>query len=357
MYKKILISLNLFFLSILLTSCTSENSVEYERFQTSFIGLFDTHSVILGYSHTQQEFDKNSAIIYDELQRLHNLFDIFNEYEGINNLKTINNNAGIVPVEVDDDIIDLLKFSKEMYTLTDGLVNIALGPVLSIWDEYRDFSLANPDLARLPSMEKLELANNYTNINDIIIDEDNNTVFLKHENMSLNVGAIAKGYAVELAALKAIEIGFYSSVISVGGNVRTAYPPGSYDRDTWSIGIQDPNLQVGGVQNIIDIVFINHMSVVSSGGYERYYMVDGNSYNHIINPKTLMPSNKHNAVTIIYPDSGVADTLSTFVFILPLYDGLYFIESFEGAEALWVSHDETVTISSGYHLISRDYTD
>ena len=122
---------------------------------------------------------------------------IRDSYEGINNIKTINDNAGIKPVKVDKRIIDLIKFSKDMYEKTNGKTNIAFGAVLSIWHEYRTIGIEDPANAALPSEEELRIASEHTNIEDIVIDEEHSTVFLSDPLMRLDVGAVAKGYATE----------------------------------------------------------------------------------------------------------------------------------------------------------------
>ena len=113
------------------------------------------------------------------------LYDIYKDYDGINNIKTINDNAGIKPVEVQQEIIDLLLFSKEWYNRTNGKCNIALGSVLSIWHDYRNASINNPEKAEIPPPDMLKEAMRYTDINKVIVDEDNNTVYLEDKNIPM----------------------------------------------------------------------------------------------------------------------------------------------------------------------------
>ena len=348
----------MFSLTIFVSACGSQNDENddgYTRYRASFMGLFDTHSVILGYTTSEEEFGYLVNLLHEELTRLHELFDIYNEYDGINNMKTINDNAGIQPVEVDQSIINLINLSKEAYYHTDGLLNIALGPVLTVWHEYRAFANINPDIAELPSMEKLQQANSYANMNDIIVDEENNTVFLTQAGMSLDVGALAKGYAVEQIAQKARNIGLSHAVISVGGDIRTLDGPPVGTRDIWAIGIQDPNMRMNETQNTIDTVYVTNNSVVTSGDYQRFFVVDGQIYHHIICPRTLMPKNYYRAVSVIYPDAGVANIISIAIFLMPIEEGIEFVESF-GAEAIWILYDGFVVTTDGYNLISRNFS-
>jgi thiamine biosynthesis lipoprotein len=138
-------------------------------------------------------------------------------------------------VEVDQTIIDLILFGKEMYTLTDGAVNIAMGSVLSIWHDYRE------EGTEVPALTLLQNAAQHTDINDVIVDEDASTVLSFRSGMSLDVGAVAKGYAAELVKNEVEEKGFSSGLISVGGNICVIGEPASSEKNVWNIGIQDPD--------------------------------------------------------------------------------------------------------------------
>ena len=227
-------------LSMVLSACTANAQPEYTRYRVMFFGMFDTVVEVLGNTRTQDDFNYFAQIIRERLEELHQLFDIYNEYEGINNLKTINNNAGIQPVEVSQDIIDLLLLAKEGYRITNGLFNIAMGSVLTIWHDYRTFGRRHSDLAVLPDMDMLQEASLLTNIDDIVIDEENSTVFLRQPGMSLDVGAIAKAFAAEDAAFLARDMGFTSFLLNAGGQITVVGEPADTDAVRWSIAIQDP---------------------------------------------------------------------------------------------------------------------
>jgi thiamine biosynthesis lipoprotein len=133
------------------------------------------------------------------------LYDIYNEYEGINNLCTINKSEGEVATE--KEIIDLLLFSKDMYALSEGKVNVAMGSVLSIWHNYRTEGAKTPETASLPPLELLQSAGEHTHIEKVIINKEKNTVCLSDPKLKLDVGAVAKGYALEKCAEKLEEKG------------------------------------------------------------------------------------------------------------------------------------------------------
>ena len=324
-----------------LTACAPKAEIRYEA---TFLELFDTVTEIVGYAGDKEEFAACSQELHDVLEEYHELYDIYNDYDGINNVKTINDNAGIEPVKVDERIIDLLLFSRKVYELSGGKLNIALGAVLRVWHDYREAGTDDPENAELPPMELLQEKSEHTDINKMIIDEEASTVFLEDPEMSLDVGAVAKGYATEMTARIMIKRGFDHGMLSVGGNVRTI---GSKDTgEAWNVGIQNPDLYSG--QSNLYILKLKDYSLVTSGDYQRYYTVNGKTYHHIINPETLMPADYFRAVSIICKDSGMADALSTTVYNMPYEQGLALIESLPDVEALWVYQDGTMKQSSGF---------
>lgn len=326
-----------------LSACSSKK--EETRYQAQFLELFNTVTQIIGYAETKEDFSAFAELIYDELNEYHKLYDIYNTYDGINNLKTINDNAGISPVKVDQKIIDLLLFCKDSYNLTSGKVNVALGAVLEVWHQYRTEGIDFPEDAKLPPMNLLEEKINHTDINKLIINEEEQTVYLEDKDMSLDVGSIAKGYAVEMVCQTAIEKGYESGLVSVGGNVRSI---GSRDgkSDPWNVGVQNPDLE--NEDNYLYILDLIDKSLVTSGVYQRYYTVDGKTYHHIIDSNTLMPSDYFTAVSIVCKHSGLADVLSTALFNMPYEDGLKLIESLDDTEALWVLKTGEIKFSSNF---------
>ncbi|MDR1547461.1 MAG: FAD:protein FMN transferase [Hungatella sp.] len=315
-----------------------------QRFHAEFLNLFDTVTQIVGYSKNKEEFTQIATDVHDELEIYHRLYDIYNDYEGIANIKTINDNAGKNPVKVDQKIIDMLKLAGEAYEQTDGKVNAAMGSVLSIWHDYRTKGIENPETAEVPPMDQLKEAALHTDFSKVLIDEEASTVYLEDPDMRLDVGAIAKGYATEQVARSLEARGIDHVLLSVGGNIRAIGIRA--DGKPWKLDIQNPDLDSD--KKAIDTLNLDGYSLVSSGDYERYYIVDGMRYHHIINPDTLMPSAYFRAVSIVCRDSGWADALSTAIFNLPYEKGLALVEGMEDVEAMWVLPDSSIKTSSGY---------
>ena len=324
---------------LLLGGCTPKEPQE-SRHQATFLELFDTVTTVVGYAPSEEAFQETAQDIHDALESYHQLFDIYNTYPGVVNLKTLNETAATAPVKVDEKIIELLKFCREVYDATSGKVNIAMGSVLQLWHDAREDGIADPENAKLPEEAALTEAARHTDLSQLILDEEAGTVFYADPQMQLDVGAIAKGYALEQVCKTAPE----GLLISVGGNVRATGP--KPDGGSWVVGIQNPT----GEDGYLHTVEVQDISVVTSGDYQRYYTVDGVSYHHIIDPETNYPGRLWRAVTVLCPDSGLADGLSTALFLLPQEAGQALLDKF-GCEALWVDSDNNLSYSPGF----RDY--
>ncbi len=228
-----------------------------------------------------------------------------------------------------------------------------MGSVLSIWHDYRDKGINSPEKAEIPPLEMLKEAMKFTDINKVIINDDNNTVYLEDKNMRLDVGAVAKGYATEIVANELINKGYTSFIISSGGNVRTVGEPMDRSRKKWGIGIQDPDGNPNDPNEpSLDILYINDQSLVTSGDYQRQYEVDGKMYHHLIDPDTLMPAEYFRSVSIVANDSGIADFMSTTIFLTPYEEGRRLLENL-GIDAIWVMKDGTVQATGNARKVMK----
>lgn len=315
---------------------------EQKIYEASFLDLFDTLTVIKGTADSEEAFAETARSIHDELERYHQLFDIYNDYESLNNLKTVNGMAGIEPVRVEQPIIDLLKDCRDYYELSDGRVNVAMGSVLKLWHDARTEGINDPENARLPDMMALEAASEHCSFGSIVIDEGTSTVYISDPDARLDVGAVAKGWAAQRAAEKMPA----NMLLSVGGNV-CATGPKTESGTPWVIGVQDP----AGDQ-YLHTLSVAGGSYVTSGDYQRTYTVDGKSYHHIINPVTLMPSTYWRSVTVVCDDSALADALSTALFVLPLEEGQKLLDKC-GAVAMWVDGAGKNYYSPGFEELIR----
>jgi len=317
-----------------------------EKYTTYSFDYFDTVTTITGYAGSQEEFDKVAEGVLAELAEYHKLFTIYHRFEGTENLCTINELKDGVHrvVSADLRIIDMLTYAKDMYEETDGTVNVAMGSVLSIWHEYRNEGIDDPSAAKLPPMERLTEAAKHMDISKMRIDKTAGTVTLEDPVMLLDVGAIAKGYAVEMAARSLEEQGISGYVINVGGNVRTIGEKG--DGTKWTVGIENP--EENGEDGYLAYLELSGESLVTSGSYQRYYVVDGKRYHHIIDPETLMPAEGYTSVSVVCKSSARGDAFSTALFCMDLEEGMALVERTPGVEALWLTKEGTLHRSSGF---------
>ena len=300
-------------------------SADAQRYSTIFYDAFDTVTQVIAYCDSEEEFNRQMDALHADLLEYHRLYDIYNDYDGVVNVKTINDNAGTAPVQVDDKILGMLELARQMYDTTGGKLNIAMGSVLRIWHDCREAAEATKSEA------------------------DNQLVYLSDPAMSLDVGSVGKGYAVEMVAQAAEARGLTSALISVGGNLRAigTKPDGSQ----WAGGVENPwnsSEVYTASSSYVSGVNMSDMALVTSGNYQRYYVVDGVRYHHLIDPDTLWPARYFDSVSVLSPDSGAADCLTTGLFCMSLEDGQKLVESLDGVEALWCTPDGDIISSSGW---------
>ena len=320
---------------VLAAGCAPPNAAP-RRYEATFLTVFDTVTTVLGYAETEEDFRQRAQDLQDRLLTYHRLFDIYNDYDGMNNLKTVNDQAGVAPVEVEAPILDLLEFCRQAYEDTGGRVNVAMGSVLTLWHDAREAAVSDPERAALPDPAALEEAARHTDLSQMVLDRDASTVYLADPEMSLDVGAVAKGWAVERVC-REMPAGL---LVSVGGNVRATGPKA--DGSDWVVGVENPD---GGTY--LRRVAVRDTAVVTSGDYQRYFTVDGVRYHHIIDPDTGYPAQYWRSVTILCADAGLADVLSTALFTLPQEPGQALLDAFS-AEALWMASDGTLLESPGF---------
>lgn len=328
---------------------------------------FDTFVSFTAYTVNEAEFDEYTNTLKEAFQSYNKLFDKYHTYEGINNIKTINDQAGIAPVKVDESIIELLNLSKTYDTLSEHQFDITMGGVLEIWHQYRDAgTIANQEgkESSIPSEAELKKAEADSGWDKIEINEDEQTVYINDQNTSIDVGGVAKGFSVEKIAEQMEKDGLSSAIINAGGNVRLI---GSKpDASEWSVGIQIPDLKKQQTDSLLSLKFNDSNSFVTSGDYQRYYMYGDEIMHHIIDPDTLYPARHSRSVTVICQNSGVADILSTTLYTMSYEEGNAFLKKVKetldlSAEAIWVyddlqpaENDVETTEVNGYQIAMSD---
>lgn len=324
--------------ALLLFSCGA-GAEGYQKFQHYFFGTFDTIITLIGYTQTADEFRVYSDLAESEMRRYHMIFDLYHPYDGVANLYHVNQHAASAPVEAEPELIDLLVQIQQWHAAYGDVMNPAMGSVLSLWHDAREGGVSPPDA------QALQEASAHTSFDKVIIDEAANTIYFEDPQLRLDLGAVAKGYAAQLTADAIRVAGLDSFILNAGGNVICGDAPLD-GRKHWVVAIED----VDGVSTRHKIALVNQ-SIVTSGDYHRYYEVDGVRYHHLIDPLTLYPAAHMRAVSIIHPESGLSDFLSTTAFVLPYEQSRALVESIPGAEAVWLLPDGSEYWTDGFQAL------
>lgn len=307
------------------------NKFTIKCFQKDFYYL-DTYINIKIYTNEQRKADKAFKYIDNLLKEYHQLTDRYNSYEGIINLYTINNNVlSTKYLEIDSKLYNLIKYGISLYDKSNGKIDISMGNIIDIWKGYRETGYG------IPSIDELQYVN-YHKITEIELKDNS---LIKNNNLNIDLGCITKGYVTK-------EIGKYLEkqnltkfIINAGGNVLVG---DSYKKDNYKIGLERPT----NTADIYKIIKVSNKAVVTSGGYLRYYEYNGKKYHHIIDPDTLFPSDYMQSVTVITSDSAYADFMSTYLFLLPVDEGLKIVNNTSDLEAIWYLNDDTIITSKGF---------
>ena len=339
--KRRLTALLLVLLCLPLTAYQKQQNL----YSATWFDLFDTVAIVQGYADSQDSWNAQTQAMYSDLQRYNELFDIYHHYDGVINLYDVNARAAAAPVQVSDELYAFLRWCKDTaYPAANGATNIAAGAVLRLWHDARESDSPAP-----PDADAIAAALAHIDVEDLVLDDAAQTVYFADPEMALDVGAVGKGYAVEMVCQAAEARGLTSALVSVGGNLRAigVKPDGSQ----WTGGVENPwsSSDVYTSDSMLDgAINMSDMALVTSGDYQRYYVVDGKRYHHLIDPDTLFPAAYFNGVTVLCSDSGLADCLTTGLFCQPLEDGMKIVESLDGVEAMWCTPDQQVIASSGW---------
>jgi len=252
----------------------------------------------------------------------------------INEIDRINDSAAIAPVKVDADVFAMIKSARDYYDLTNGAFDITIAPLIDLWG----FGTEEP---RLPSPEALTKTLSLVDASSILLDEAEQTVYFLKPGMALDLGAVAKGYAVEKAAQILSAHGIKKALINAGGNIRVLGERTA--NDPWRVGIQDPRDPSG----ILGILNLNAEAATTSGDYNRTFSIDGQTYHHILSKKDGYPASGTISVTVVTKDAFSGDLLSTALFLLEPEAARKLAESMPDTEALIVTSAKKILMTSG----------
>lgn len=353
--QKLLLLLCSLFIS---SGCTQKESLEKHSMTATNLG-FDTVISFTAYTKSDEEFKKYEKELSTRISYYNKIFDRYNTYDGITNIKTINDNAGKKAVKVNEDIMDLLEISKEYSQLTNGKFDITMGAVTDLWKNAREQAEKDPKNTFVPSQKDLEEAKIHSGWDKVQIDKEKSTVYLTDSKTKLDVGAVAKGYAIDKTAEKLKEMGVKHGFLNGGGNIRLL--GNKPDDSNWVVGVQIPDLKQQSTDSIASLSLSGNTSIVTSGDYQRFYVYDGNIMHHIIDPQTLQPARYTRSVSIICDDGTTSDILSTALFTMSQEDGQALLDKIckeKGitASALWVYDENTLPEQLEHSFKNQEYT-
>ncbi len=319
-------------LAILLAAPLTGCARSAGKHSVTYWDTFDTVISITGYAQSRQAFDDAAEQAHQELIRLHKVFDRYHDTPDLNGLFALNTQRDMAG-PLDEDLTAVLQLCEAMYDKADRKVDPSLGNVIDLWNACRE------DGKRVPTMDQLRAARGGAGFGS--------EQALGRGDV-IDLGAVAKGYAVEKAAA-ILEKTMPSFLIDGGGNVRAGGAPLD-GRDAWTVGLTDPR----DPGKVLLKLRAKDVSIVTSGGYQRYYEVNGVRYHHIIDPDTLMPGDKFLQTTAITKDSGLADYLSTALFLMDYERGRALVESMDGVDATWVLNDGSLQMTDGASALIQD---
>jgi len=336
MKKKIAFAFSLLASILFLSACTSQNADSRNLLSEPI----SDNRVMIGTNVSIRIYDRDKEQVLEDafnyIQELGDKLDVNNNIDS--QIDQINAAAGAHPVQVDPDVFNIVQTAIAYAKKSDGTFDPTIGPITNLWR-------IGFDDARKPSQAEIDEKLKLVNFHWLQLNEEDHTIFLEKEGMRLDLGAIAKGAICDLVVHFLKERGVTTAVVDLGGNVYVMGHSPRGEDDPWNVGIQDPNQARSVV--IFTLPGVNQ-SFVTSGIYERFLTVDGVTYHHLMDPRTGYPFNNEIAGVSIISDKSIdGDGLSTTVFGLGLEKGMAFIENLDRTDAVFVTRDNKVYVTSG----------
>jgi len=249
----------------------------------------------------------------------------------------INRNAGVKPVKVDKELFDLIERSSAISKLTDGAFDISYASLDKIWQ-------FDGSMSSMPSKDKIANSVSKVGFENIVLNRNDTTVYLKLKGMKIGFGGIAKGYAADKAKKLLKDKGVIAGIINASGDMNTwGNQP---DGKEWKVGIKNPMNK----NKVFALMPISNSAVVTSGNYEKFVELGGKRYSHIINPKTGYPSSEIISVSVFAPKAELADALATSIFVMGIDVGLDFVNQLRNINCIIVDDKGKIHSSKGVEI-------
>ncbi|WP_378184334.1 FAD:protein FMN transferase [Aquimarina sp. SS2-1] len=273
--------------------------------------------------------DQYMNIAISEITRIERLIS---SWDSNSQTSLINQNAGIRPVKVDKELLELIKRAIQISKLTDGAFDISYASMDRIWK-------FDGSMKQIPPAKEIKASVSKVGYENILLDVKKSTVFLKQKGMKIGFGAIGKGYAADKAKLLLMNKGVEAGIINASGDMNTwgKQPDGS----DWKVAITNPLNK----NNAFALLPVINGAVVTSGNYQKYVVFDNVRYTHIIDPRTGYPSSGILSVTVFAPKAELADALATSIFVMGKEVGINRINQLKGVECIIIDENGNIHTS------------
>lgn len=312
---------------ILFYSCSTGNGSVYRQSKA----LMDTYVTVTVVSSSKDQARRAVQDAFSEIERFGDLINFFSDKS---ELSKINRNAGIAPVRVSPLTLDVVEKSLYVARESDGAFDPTIGPEIHMWDFFKKIKPSDDEIRK-----KLPLVN-YRNV---VVDNKDSTVFLKEKGMMLDLGGIAKGYGADLAVAALKKDGIRAGIVAIAGDIRTfgSKPDGS----PWNIGIQNPR-QKDKEDEIIATVRLSNKAISTSGDYQRYFILGGRRYHHLLDPKTGYPAMHCRSVSVVADKGVFTDSFATAVFIMGPDKGMKLLKKLN-MDGVIIDTDGHIDVTAG----------
>jgi len=323
--KVVLIAFCCFFFTVCACAPQKDKMIKKSRI------LMDTQVTVTVISPSRDSAEKAIDAAFSEIEKIEALT---NFYAAGSEISLINKNAGVSATKVSPEILELIGKALSISEKTDGAFDATIGAVKKLYDFHKKI-LPEESILR----KKLALVN----YRDVIIDRSGSTIFLKKQGMFIDAGGIAKGYAADKAVNTLKKQGIISGLVAIAGDIKAfGKKP---DGKPWQIGIRNPRAEKQQ-DDIVATLPLSDMAISTSGDYERFFLVGGVRYHHLLDPKTGSPAERCRSVTVVAPEGAFADSFATAVFVLGPEKGVKVLEA-AGLDGLIVDSEGKIHFTAG----------
>jgi thiamine biosynthesis lipoprotein len=311
----------------------AKNNIEQKYSQS--LKLMGNSFTITVVAQNEKTANTNINLAIAEIRRIETLLTTYKKDSQTN---LINDNAGIQPVKVDQEVFNLIERCIGISKITQGAFDISYGSIdKSLWNFDKTMTKLPDTVTALKMVHLIDYRN-------IILNKENTTVFLKKEGMRIGFGGIGKGYAAEMAKQLLIKHNVKSGIINASGDLSAwGFQPNG---KKWTIGVADPESPAAA----FSFMEISNKAVATSGNYEKFVTIDGKKYSHTIDPKTGLPITGIKSVTIIASNAEFADAMATPIAVMGIKAGLYLIDQIPDLYCIIIDDNNKIYTSKNINL-------